>query len=248
VRRMKGGPAGSNLTRLSCITDDGIELWEKAISRYGLISSAEVVRIERRSVALDAVRPPRDLLVLDWWERALPAPIARAAPDHETVMELSGNTADAGRSIRTTRRHGPWQSAEETVSDVRRILRVMHDSARMQLDYAADEAGAPKRLVIGRSVPPPPGAEPPTSIPPKDLGRAETILGESCRWFDMMPGTIDGSHSACLTNDGIALKDETSGWGRTQTWSAARLARRPVGLDEVRPPAALLEPRLWGIE
>jgi hypothetical protein len=246
VRRDNGGQASGGFSHMSCITDDGIELWNKSIRQNTVISSAEATRVERRPVAPDDVRPPRALLMLDWWDRPTPAPIAQAIPDHETVMEHS---SDAGHSIRTTRRHDSWQSVEETVNAVRHSLHIAHDSGRMQLSYESDDSGAPKRLGITKFLPLPVGVELPTSMQPTDLARTETVLGESCRWFDMTPGMQDAGRSACLTNDGIVLKEERSSWGRSRwTWTAIRLTRRAISLDEIKPSPALLEPRLWGIE
>ena len=239
VRRDNGGQASGGFSHMSCITDDGIELWNKSISRNS-VSSTEATRVERRPVAPDDVRPPRALLMLDWWDRPTPAPIAQAIPDHETVMEHSSN---AGHSIRTTRRHGSWQSVEETVNAVRRRLHIAHDSGRMQLFYERDDSGALKRLGITKSPPLPVGME-----LPQDLARTETVLGESCRWFNMTPSMQDAGRSACLTNDGIVLKEERSSFPRTWTWTAIRLTRRAISLDEIKPSPALLEPRLWGIE
>lgn len=239
-RRHNGGQASGGLSHMSCITDDGIELWNKTISRDSVIASAEATRVERRPVAPDDVRPPRALLMLDWWDRPTPAPIAQAIPDHETVME-----PQLGESIRTTRRHDSWQSVEETVNAVRHSLYIAHDSGRMQLSCWSDDSGAPKRLVITRSFPF--GVEP-TSMQPKDLARTETVLGESCRWFDMMPGMADAGRSACRTNDGIVLKEKNSSRGGMSTWTAIRVTRRAISLDEIKPSPALLEPRLWGIE
>jgi hypothetical protein len=173
---------------------------------------------------------------------------AQSVPDHETVMELSGDSARAEKSFRTTRRLGPWQFVEETVGDTRRNLKITHDSYRMWLDYVDDARRGPKRLSIMRAVPAP------TSVPvistrPKDLDRSEVVLGETCRWYDMMPDTADAGQASCLTNDGIALKDHIFSRSMgSREWTATRFARRPVSLDEIRPPAEILEPKLWGIE
>jgi hypothetical protein len=163
-------------------------------------------------------------------------------------MELLDNSPDAGHSIRTTtRRHDSWKSVEETVNAVRHTLHIAHDSGRMQLFYKSGDSGAPKLLVITKSLTLPIGVEL-TSMQPKDLARTETVLGESCRWFDMTPGMQDAGRSACRTNDGIVLKEEISSRGGRSTWTAIRLTRRAIGLDEIKPSPALLEPRLWGIE
>jgi hypothetical protein len=255
VWRTKRERDGSDSSHLSCVTDDGIELWQKYVSGgNGVVASAEATRVERRPVRPDEVQPPRTLLALDWWDQSQPALAAQAIPDHETVMELSDESTKAVKSIRTTRRLGPWEFLDETVG-TRRSLKIMHDSHRMWLNYADDEFyGLPKQLAIVRTTPAP--ADRPTLTPaqatamqPKDLDRAEMVLGETCRWFDMMPGMADGGRWACLTNDGIVLKDEIAGRGtRRLSWTAIRLTRRPVSLDEIKPPAELLEPRLWGID
>ena len=80
VRRDNGGQASGGLSHMSCITDDGIELWNKSISRNSVISSAEATRVERRPVAPDDVRPPRALLMLDWWDRPRPRRLRRRYP------------------------------------------------------------------------------------------------------------------------------------------------------------------------
>ena len=253
-RTKKEQTGGSNLSHLSCITDDGIELWQRSVSGSDVMSSAEATRVERRPVTLEEVKPPGTLLKLDWWDQNPPALTAPITPDHETVMELFGDSTDAGKSTRTTRRLGPWQLLEETVGGVRRKLEIAHDSRRMRFEFASDKSGVPKHLTITRldstpadtAVPTPAQSE---SMQPKSMNRTEAILGEICRWFDMMPEVADAGRSACLTNDGITLKDVRSARGTgVRTWTAVRLSRRPVSLDEIKPPAALLEPQLWGIE
>ena len=66
---------------------------------------------------------------------------------------------------------------------------------------------------------------------PKDRGSSETVLGETCRWFDMMPGMMDAGRHACLTSDGIMLKENLYGRGQQ-----AKLDRDP-------PDAASDQPR-----
>jgi hypothetical protein len=131
----------------------------------------------------------------------------------------------------------------ETVSGVTHSFRLTRDAAQMGLWYTSDATGAPKGLRIVKSPDPPP-----PSMQPKDLARTDTILGETCRWFDMTPGMMDAGQLACLTSDGVLLKEENWARSTVQTWTAVRVTRRPVSLDEIKPPAALLEPSLWGIE
>ena len=253
VWRTKRGPVGQVRSHLSCITDDGIELWQKDIGgKDDANASAVSGHVERRPVAPDEVRPTRVFLVLEWWDQNPPALGPQAVPDHETVMERSDDSAKAGKSIRTTRRLGPWQFVEETADGARRRLKVMHDSRRRWLDYASGRPGVPESLTIMRTFPAD-GPAPPMqaiSMQPKDLDRVETVVGETCRWFDFVPGMADAGRSACLTKDGIVLKEvEISGRGfGIRSWTAIHLARRPVSLEEIKPAAELLEPQRWGIE
>jgi hypothetical protein len=254
VRRTKQERAGYGHTHLSCVTDDGIELWWKDVNGKDEVnSSAEATSVERRSVKPEEVRPSRTLLTVDWWDQKLPAPAAQAIPDHETVMELSDGSTNTEKSIRTIRRLGPWQLLEEKVDHFRRSLRITYDSRRVSLQYAHDEGRPHERLTITRNDPAPTDAPAPTSaqaksMEPKDLDRSETVIGETCRWFDMMPGMRDASHLTCLTSDGIMLKEKLFGRGSRRTWTAIRLTRRPIGIDEIKPPAELLDPQRWGID
>jgi hypothetical protein len=248
----KDTPSDSGLFHLSCVTDDGIELWQRSLYGSKLITSAEATRVERRPVTVDEVKPPRSLLMLDWWDQAAPTSGASAVPGSETIMELSGQSPDAGKSVRTTRQRGPWQSVEETVGGVRRRLEIVHDSKWMSLEYVWDESGAPKRLTITRPASTPEDAAVTTSAMWNDMNRSETILGETCRWFSLLT-MGDFRRSRCLTNDGVVLKDHQRWRGLegpevVQEWTAVRVTRRPFNLDEIKPPAELLDPQVWGIE
>jgi hypothetical protein len=252
-RSSEGAPSDSGSFHLSCVTDDGIELWQRSTFGSKVITSAEATRVERRTVTANEVKPSRSLLILDWWDRDAPNSGASEIPGHETIMELSGQSADAGKSIRTTRQRGQWQSMEETVSGVRRRLEIVHDSGRMGFEYAWDESGAAKRLTITRPASTPEDAATITSAMWNETNRSETILGETCRWFYLITFG-DVSRSRCVTNDGVVLKDHwrwraMEGWPAVvHEWTAVRMMRRPVILDEIKPSAELLDPRVWGIE
>jgi hypothetical protein len=246
VWRTRRERTGYNLSHLSCITDDGIELWQRSVGDLSPNESTEATHVERMPVELDEARPSRALLTLDWWDQNVPAPTAPAISDHETVMEFSGSSAEPRKSIRITRRLGPWQFLEETSDGVLRSLHITHDSHQMRFDYSNGEPGAPKRLDITRAASGNPAT--PEFGQPRAMNRSETILGETCGWFDMTPGMADTGRSACLTRDGIVLKEERYSRSGGGTWTAVRLTRRPVSLDEIKPPATLLEPQLWGID
>jgi hypothetical protein len=205
-------------------------------------SHAPYLRAEPRDSGERQTLPPRELLALSWWEQGAAEPAdAPATPDYETVMEIAG--ARDGSRIRTTRYHQPWKYVEETVGSVRRSLDVSR--AGLGLRFESDATGTQTRLLISK-YPPISLAPPPTE--PKALNRRDQVLGESCDWFDMWPGSMDAGKSECRTRDGITLKEERYSWGTTTTYTAVRLARRAVGVDEVTPPAAVLEPKNWGFD
>jgi hypothetical protein len=251
-RPSEGARSDSGSFHLSCVTDDGIELWQRSLYGSKVISSSEATRVERRPHTADEVKPPRSLLMLDWWDRDAPTSGASAVLGSETIMELSGQSADAGKSVRTTRQRGQWQSTEETVSGVRRKLDIAHDSGRMGFEYVWDELGAPKRLAITRPSSTPDDAATATPAMWNETNRSETILGETCCWFGLFTFG-DVSRSRCVTDDGVMLKDHwrwraMEGPAVVQEWTAVRTTRRPVTLDEIKPSTELLDPRVWGLE
>ena len=84
----------SGLFHLSCVTDDGIELWQRSLYASKVITSAEATRVERRPVTVNEVKPPRSLLMLDWWDQDAPTSGASPIPGSETIMELSGQSRE----------------------------------------------------------------------------------------------------------------------------------------------------------
>lgn len=232
----------------SCVTDDGIELWHRSIYGDKVGRSIEATKIERRPVSDNEVHPPRSLLALDWPEQD--APERSTKPDYEVVMELSVGADRPTPVIRTVRQSGLWRFTEE-IDGPRRNIAITYDSGT-RLSYESDSAGIPNRLSIwplksGLPVSTS-AALPDPRYAPKDLGRSDTILGESCRWYHMNPGWTHGFTSACKTEDGIVLKEESHSRIDDRTWTATRLTRRPVSIDEVKPPAELLQPHTWGLD
>jgi hypothetical protein len=252
-RSTSNGPS-PGFSQLSCVTDDGIEMWQRTLRGHDVIGSAEATHVERRPLPPNEVQPPRELLTLDWWQLNVPAPTAPGTPDHETIMELADEAPEAGKSIRTVRRLGPWQSLQETVNGVLSTLEITHDSFRMRFAYNRDKSGTPERLSIARLISatedlPITATALAGAMRPMDLDRSETVLGETCRWFDMTPGMADSGRSGCLTHDGIMLRDQRWSRGsRLREWTAVRVTRRPVSLNEIMPPAELVDPKTWGIE
>lgn len=246
-----GGPV--SYSSLSCVTDDGIELWQRTVGNKGDVwSSREAIHLERRPVAENEVEPRRDLLRLDWLNTDVPKPAEPNVPDYETRMELSKRDAGSPSTSRMTRRHGPWQFLDQTV-DAKRRIEIRYGSSALRLNYQSDESGAPKEIYIDRTSPPRPidnaaSSDASKAFAPKALDKTEIVVDETCRWFDMTPGMADVSHTACLTSDGIVLKETITSRGRSDSWTAVSLTRRPIAIDEVKPPAELLMPQTWGIQ
>jgi hypothetical protein len=248
VSRTRISPLRSqDIIGTSCVSDDGIELWWKRASPQS-VSSGEATKIERRPIAPDDARPPSSAFALNWPERdALPA-IPPEKPDHEVVMEASppGQGATGTRAVR---RHGPWQFTEE-IDGKRHSIVILHDYRQFWLQYSTDESGAPKRLVFHRFAftPDEQAKFLAASRQPASMNKTDTALGETCHWFDMTPGMQDAGSSACLTDDNIALKEASWSWGHGSGWTAIRLTRRPIAIDELKPPADVLSPKTWGVD
>jgi hypothetical protein len=194
-------------------------------------------------------QPPRSVFALDWPERDPLLPISPEKPDHEVVMEMMAGPSGKGETgSRTVRRHGPWQHTE-MINGERRTIEIVHDYRQLWLQYSTDESGAPKRLNIRRYAPTPDElAKIRGALPqPLSMDRTDAALGETCHWLNLTPQMADAGSIACLTEDGIALKETF--WSRTRRteWTAIRVARRPIAIDEIKPPAELLSPQTWGV-
>lgn len=251
-RHLLSAGGAVSYSSLSCVTDDGIELWQRTVGNKGDVwSSREAIHLERRPVAENEVEPRRDLLRLDLSNTGAPEPAELNVPDYETRMEPPKREAGSPSASRMTRRHGPWQLMDQTVGASRRI-EIRYGSSALRLNYQSDESGAPKEIYIDRTSPPRPidsaaSSDASKAFAPKALDKTEIVVGETCRWFDMTPGMADVNHAACLTSDGIVLKETIISRGRLETWTAVSLTRRPIAIDEIKPPAEILMPQTWGI-
>jgi hypothetical protein len=232
---MSAGIRGASITRLGCVTKDGVELWRRTTSPSGLeLSSARATRVERRRVTKAFAEPPGDLLDLQLWNDP-PSPATSPAPDFEVVLKRDGPGMGA-----TVRRHYPWVY-EDMMGRQRSILANRMDGvASLSVNFGAN--GAPNSLVFQRySRPSDPIKSVPINRPP------EVILGENCSWFDAMPGVADAGRFECRTQDGVPMKIVTSGRGWETAYIAQKIVRKPLSIAEVLPPADTLDQRLWGL-
>ena len=245
-RARERGPNPTRFMKLSCITADGIELWHRYVGNQGIVTSAEATMIERRAVAADDIQPPRHILDSTFWlrpnERPATAPPA-ARGDYEAEMEVTGGLIESAKFKQITRRHDPWLAIETVRADGVRELTVSNNPARLPLRF--ERHGDIFKTLLLYKVP----ANAPTgeAITPTDLGRKETVLGETCMWFDMMPKMADAGLTQCRTIDHVVLKEVRSSRGSQTTLQAVRLRRRAVSLAEVMPPPEIWVRANWGI-
>lgn len=233
----------SPLVKTSCVTDDGIELWYAISSSYGLQSWAEATKVERRPGARTEAEPPADLLKIDgWFTESTPNP-ANASPDFEMVMRQDG----APEFARTVKRHGGWLLAEERTGGARQKLSISNPAAGYWFGAYNLLSDTPSLAINQSPRPAVTDTSPDSGI--KRMNRAsETVLGEQCVWFDMAPGVMHGAHYACRTNDGIALKEEWIGQrSERRVQTATEFVRRTIVMDEIKPPAELMQRKTWGL-
>ncbi len=236
----------TNFSLLSCVTDDGIELWRAYMGDRGEISSATATRVERRSVPPWDVRPPVEALSLKAWNELVdPADAAPAsAPgDFEAVIEPEPERLiPSARYTRIVRRHFPWILIDEQRVDGQRGLRVSNEVSGFSLRIGIHAKLGLHQLVMNKFAPPAAN-----KVNPVDLDRRETVLGETCRWFDIRPSVMDAGLHECRTADGVVLKALEISRGSRLPLAATRLTRRPVPLAQVLPPAEMVMPRSWNL-
>jgi hypothetical protein len=241
-----------DLAWLSCVTNDGIELWSAARGARGEVTSATATRVERRPVAIDDVRPPVEALQLRAWNE-IPDLASKTAPgspgDFEAVIEPEPETTiPSARVTRIVRRHHPWILIDDRGADGQRHLAIRNEASGFSFGIQVHAKIGLHTLTLNKFLPPTPDeAKAHYAVKPVDLKRSETVRGETCHWFDAMPNIADAGLHECRTTDGVVLKELRSSWGHYQTFIATRLTRRSVALSEVLPPADMLAPRSWGL-
>jgi hypothetical protein len=227
------------LTKTSCVTDDGVELWYKYFSATGLMMSfAQATAVERRPVLAHEVQPPSDLLSLESWiDREKDS--AKSQQAYEVILRIPESSM-LKEVNRTNRRHYPW-TLTETTDNRGQVLLIENESSNVSLRFERRTDIDFRRLTIDKQK----SATPPRSV---RLDRKDTVLGEQCTWFDMMPYVMDARLVQCRTEDGIILKEQQSWMGSGRgTLEAVQLKRGPVDLSRVLPPQEILSREYWGL-
>lgn len=233
---------------LSCLTADGIEIATKVFLNGSLLPPTTLVKLERRSVPAGEVELPANLLDVAQWlhfddQPAQAATAAKRLPDFAMHMQWNG-------AVRVLRRHDPWIYNETSYPDGRRKLSIRNARTGQELFFGAAKGGAFERILLCQKCRPGDlmsivlGHD----IIPKSIGRTDSVLGETCDWFDMAPGIADADLSQCLTRDGIPLKIDSGGaWTPQEKFVADEIQRRDLKPDEILPPSDVLTRSNWDI-
>jgi hypothetical protein len=211
--------------------------------RGAVLSSAQAVRVERRSVDAEEVRPPDDLLSLEQWFGATgfardPAPAEQM--DFELVLARDGAPTGAAMSVRS---RYPWYHEDRYDSGQLRHLSIRRKDRPTTLDVYVG-GRAPDRLTMVNG-PFDEQTQVPDLVPVPLPEPPETLLGEPCIWMDRSPGMMDAGRHECRTRDGIPLRIKFWSRGWYEGYSATRLSRRPIEFAEVMPPPELLDRSRW---
>lgn len=235
------------MLRESCITDDGIELWHRTISHNGLLfSHVEATSIERRPIGDMEILPPADLLDLKSWgvTDTLPSGGTRPA-DFETTLSPTAIEREPGPILaKIMRRKFPW-SFTETIGTQYRRLEFNHAIANLRLETGG-RPGTFQYLHILRYGPSGDG-----EAVGEKLNRTDTVLRETCDWFDLRPRMMGaGPLHQCRASDGIVLKEMSGSSGSallTLTIEAIEVRRDPVSISSAAPPEDILRRAYWRI-
>ncbi|MBB3308838.1 hypothetical protein FHT78_000567 [Rhizobium sp. BK196] len=239
----KAPPLGSiEPGELNCVTDDGIVIETKLLAGESVpIYHTRLASLERRAVTSSELRPPQEILSPDFWLRPIrshePDP---SRPDFEMTLE-----SPAGINVRLLR-HFPWRYEES-----RGRNGTIHTIIQNELDDQGiwyRQSSGDRRITAWRSSErESPSVQAGQTTGKVSLGKTDTILGETCEWFDLVPHETHGENQACLTQDGIPLKEEVRIKVSTTSYTATSFRRRPVDFSEMRLPSALFPPAEWGL-
>jgi hypothetical protein len=215
-------------TWLSCVTKDGIELWQGINSgNDGKVREYfHAIHVERRPLHAEEVQLPAE--ALDWkrWLTGLPAAAGPAIIDHEVTL---GD--DQGTEI-IIRKSGAWTLEDQRRSAMAPSFMLHHPQA--SLTFTETKNGL--SLILGRNtVPAVPGSD---RMPPVLLENPppETILNRRCTWYDIWPNVSDGGRFECRDADGVVLG--RTGW----SWGSMNLDVRATRFERGAPPEAAFAP------
>lgn len=218
---------GVDVRWLSCVTSDGVELWQGSQSNGEIREHFHAVSIERRPVRRSEVRLPSRLLTWSNW---------RATPPRGRGYEADLRSATSDQ--RQTRRGvTDWTYVDTRSDNGRRALFIRQPLG--WITYYNDGRGSMDLGIYRFADPlPPDGAE---AMPDR---APELIAGEMCSWFDTMPDVFDADHAECRAADGVVLADTAGGDGGIYVnVRATRVRRGILSPDAFEPPPDVLS--MW---
>ncbi|MFC7379141.1 hypothetical protein [Brevundimonas sp. GCM10030266] len=221
---------------LSCITDDGIELWHRYESTNGPYRrEMRAISLVRGTVAADVVTPPSDLLDPNRWAINWPS-----SPAQGVIVSLSDGDQGASRIEKRFARMGEIVRFDEP-----RRITVRDRSGRGFVAANIDAEGRYVSLTMS--------ALPPTldSPPPEPSNRDDlvplTVDGESCAWSFMTPGVADYGRFECLTPEGDLLGERVHTRGGGSSVAAREVRRTVLSPTDVMLPNEVLDPANWAL-
>lgn len=226
----------------NCATEDGIVIETRLLTPNDVpLYHTRLARLHRRPVTPAEIYPPSEILTPEFWLKPIRSENTDPSqPDFDITLESVG-----GSTMRLLR-HYPWYYREQR--DRGGSVSIGIWSKREDQGISYRQASGYRRLMAGR---PADDGSPPLKFDEATgkaaLGKSETILGETCEWFDLMPGVQDAGNSECLTGDGLPLKLDISGMNLAFPYTATSFRRRPVALSEMRLPAEAFSLEEWGL-
>ncbi len=224
------------LSRHTCVTTDGIVLWEGDRRADGTFrENFHVMTLRRGSVPIDAARLPPT--AFDWRLWSAQMSLGDVSSGHEVTLAGDSQSRIFGSSRVSIlkRQRGDWQLTERELPEGYNFG-LEHPRARLTF---VDETDL-RRLTFYRV--------------PADWGRLarepvlnetsapQTILGLSCRNYNMAPDLTDAGSGECRTVDGITLSLGESSWGQSVLWArAVSVSELPASEKAMAPPEKVFD-------
>lgn len=188
---------------------------------------------------------PAALLDLHAWAPAaafVDGPSRSAAGDYEVVLKSPGSGPQRSRVVI---RSGAWQRTEDVDWQGRQSLTIQNLDIGISLSIRRN-AQTRTLAIRGPSpiFPPPPPFTPPRVHSQQDA----QVLGETCSWWDLMPGVYDAGLWECRAPDGAPLAQRHFGRGGPgDDIFAVEVHRGRVPLARVLPSKAEVSAKLFGL-
>ncbi len=214
----------------SCLTADGVLLWQKVFSNATTeLQHSETISIDRSTVKREDLVVPTDLLELNAWDEWSDS---KEGPNDEVLLQSSPNE-QAITDVLHIKRFGAYKMTE---SQNQRHRIQTYDGEGISIQVIRTPEGQFKRAEIKRVERT--GREAGRLIKPEET---REVLGESCRDYNMAVGVSDYWQTDCRTDDGIVLLRESASWGaKRPTLVATSVTRGKLALTDAVPPAGLL--------